>query len=56
MKEQFRHIKFRGDSLSRISAMQSIVSEYAAQDLRLTARQLYYQLVSRDLIPNVPSE
>jgi len=56
MKEQFRHIKFRGDSLARIREMQGIVSEYAAQDLRLTARQLYYQLVSRDLIPNVPSE
>jgi hypothetical protein len=56
MKKQFRKVKFRGDSLLRINEMQSIVSEYAVQDLRLTARQLYYQLVSRDLIPNEPAE
>jgi len=29
-----------------------IVDEYFAQDITLTNRQLYYQLVSRDIIPN----
>ena len=29
-----------------------IVNEYLAQDIPLTSRQLYYQLVSRDIIPN----
>ena len=35
-----------------LAAAVQIVSEYAAQWYRLTLRQLYYQLVSRDLIPN----
>lgn len=29
-----------------------IIAEYAAQDFDLTLRQLYYQLVARDFIPN----
>ena len=29
-----------------------IIGEYAAQGYRLTLRQLYYQLVARDIIPN----
>lgn len=51
-KIQFRQTKFKSESLARIVQMQEIVAEYAAQGLRLTARQLYYQFVSRDLIPN----
>ncbi len=49
---KFRDTNFRPDSLARIHQMQAIVKEYQAQGLRLTARQLYYQFVSRDLIPN----
>lgn len=49
---RFRTTKFRADSLLRIKQMQEIVAEYDAQGLRLTARQLYYQFVARDLIPN----
>jgi hypothetical protein len=49
---KFRDTKFRDDSLARINQMRAIVSEYQRQGLRLTARQLYYQFVSRDLIPN----
>ena len=51
-KIQFRHTKFKSESLVRIKQMQDIVNEYEQQGLRLTARQLYYQFVSRDLIPN----
>jgi hypothetical protein len=54
MKRAFRNTNFRPDSLARIAQMDSIVREYARQNLRLTARQLYYQFVSRDFIPNTP--
>lgn len=49
---QYRDTRFRRDSIERIKQMQEIVREYAAQGLRLTARQLFYQFVSRGLIPN----
>lgn len=55
-KKKFRNTNFRSDSLARIEQMSEIVEEYQAQGLRLTARQLYYQCVSRDLIPNTPAE
>lgn len=53
-KQQIRSVKFRPDSLVKIQQMNDIIDEYLAQDLRLTARQLFYQLVSRDMIPNTP--
>lgn len=52
MKRCFRTQKFRPDSLATIRRMCDIVEEYAQQDLRLTGRQLYYQFVSRDWLPN----
>lgn len=51
-KIEFRSTKFKRESLARIEQMQDIVTEYAEQDLKLTARQLYYQFVSRGLIAN----
>ena len=36
----------------RVAQCLAIIEEYAKQNLRLTLRQLYYQLVSRDVIPN----
>ena len=56
MKHRFRSIKFKPESLDKISKMVEIVTEYQEQDLRMTARQLYYQFVRRNLIPNVPAE
>lgn len=50
--QAYRSINFRKESLARIDQMVAIVDEYEAQGLRLTARQLYYQFVSRDFIPN----
>lgn len=44
---------FRADSAALIGRCNSIISEYLAQGFVLTLRQLYYQLVSRDVIPNV---
>ncbi len=52
-REAFRDKKFSAASLAMIARCDEIVEEYTAQGLRLTLRQLYYQLVSRDVIPNV---
>lgn len=43
---------FHHASLVRISQANSIIAAYTAQGFKLTLRQLYYQFVSRDLIPN----
>lgn len=42
----------RGEAKALLTEIAGIVRTYAAQGLRLTLRQLYYQLVSRDRIPN----
>lgn len=44
--------RFHSDSLDRIQQANRIIAEYQAQGFRLTLRQLYYQFVSRDLMPN----
>jgi hypothetical protein len=51
-KIQYRATNFRKDSLAKIMQMRTIVDEYMAQGLRLTARQLYYQFVARGYIEN----
>jgi hypothetical protein len=51
-KQQFRSTNFRGDTLARIAQARVIIDEYEGQ--KLTARQVYYQFVARDLIPNTP--
>jgi len=55
-RQKFRDTAFRADSLARIERLQEVVDEYKQQGLRLTARQLYYQFVSRDYCPNTPVE
>ncbi len=47
---------FSDKSLRRIVKANEIIAEYVAQGFVLTLRQLYYQFVSRDLIPNTPRE
>jgi len=44
--------EFRGKSLQMIDDANSIIDSYREQGLTLTLRQLYYQFVSRDLLPN----
>lgn len=44
--------KFSSDSLDLITAANKIIEEYQQQNLTLTLRQLYYQFVARDLLPN----
>jgi hypothetical protein len=41
---------------SRLAIINKIIEEYAEQGYRLTLRQLYYQLVSRGVIPNKAAE
>lgn len=43
---------FRDDKLELVGIANGIVAEYEAQGYGLTLRQLYYQMVSRDIIPN----
>lgn len=48
----YREQRFSLNVLEVISQAQVIISEYQDQGFSLTLRQLYYQFVSRDLIPN----
>lgn len=56
MREAFEEHTFRGKSLSVIETANDIIAQYQRQGFTLTLRQLYYQFVSRDLIPNQQSE
>lgn len=42
--------------MNTINKANEIIGEYLAQGYRLTLRQIYYQFVARDLIPNKVSE
>lgn len=53
MRQQFKEVKFKQESLDRIALCNEIIEQYQAQGLRLTLRQLYYQLVTRNAVPNV---
>jgi hypothetical protein len=52
MKEYFQDKNFRNATLGLIELINSILDEYNAAGYDLSLRQLYYQLVSRDYIPN----
>lgn len=52
MKQQFIYKNFRTKSRAIINKANEIIEEYSAQGYSLTLRQLYYQFVARDLIPN----
>ena len=47
---------FSATSLATIKRANTILVEYARQGYDLTLRQLYYQFVSRGLIPNKDTE
>lgn len=51
-KIQYRECNFKGERLALIDQANSIIATYRGQGYTLTLRQLYYQFVSRDLIPN----
>jgi hypothetical protein len=52
MKVQFRKIKLGPANRARLGIINNIIEEYRKQGFVLTLRQLYYQLVSRDVVPN----
>lgn len=54
MKSWYRDKNFTAASMSVINKANEIIEEYVAQGFVLTLRQIYYQFVARDLLPNVP--
>jgi len=55
-KIKYRNIKLNATSLGLVDVCNRIIEDYQSQGFRLTLRQLYYQLVSRDIIPNRQTE
>ena len=43
---------FSADRLQMIEKVNGVVAEYQKQGYSLTLRQVYYQMVARDIIPN----
>lgn len=52
MREAFISKRFHNESLGLISTINAILDNYEAQGYDLSLRQLYYQLVARNLIEN----
>lgn len=55
-KIKFRDVRLSNSNKERLEDINSIIVEYQEEGYKLTLRQLYYQLVSRDVIPNKQSE
>jgi hypothetical protein len=51
-REKFKDYAFKPASLALIKQCNEIIEDYLEQGFRLTLRQLYYQLVSRNIVPN----
>jgi len=51
-KIKYQDFNFRPATLDLIQTANRIIAEYQAQGFDLTLRQLYYQFVARDIIPN----
>ena len=50
MKEQFRYKKFQKKNVILLEKIKEILEEFDTQGIRVTLRQLYYQLVPRDIM------
>lgn len=50
--ERYQRFNFADSTLTLIDTMNSIIRSYLTQGFVLTVRQLYYQLVARDIIEN----
>ena len=55
-KIKFREIKMGKANLLKLETINKIIEEYQMDGYVLTLRQLYYQLVSRDIVPNKQAE
>lgn len=51
-KEQFKSIRFSPETEALIDQLNEIIEEYQDQGLTMTLRQLYYQMIGRDLFPD----
>lgn len=49
-------LRIKNTGLDKIDIVNSIIEEYQEQGYKLTLRQLYYQLVTREVIPNEQKE
>jgi hypothetical protein len=57
MKETYTEsLHLSRSNIDRLNQINAIIEEYRLQGYKLTLRQLYYQLVSRDVIPNKTEE
>lgn len=56
MKRSYCDFNFRATTLEIIEMANRIINEYKAEGYDLTLRQLYYQFVARNIIPNKQSE
>jgi hypothetical protein len=52
MKQKYKNIAFKPATLRMIETCNDIIESYQRMGFTLTVRQLYYQLVAKDLIPN----
>lgn len=52
MKQMYQTFEMRNSTLELIERMNVMVEDYMRQGFTLSVRQLYYQLVARDIIPN----
>lgn len=52
MRESYIQKSFQRASLVLIQKINEIIADYKSQGYKLTVRQLYYQLVSKALVPN----
>ena len=55
-KIKYKDWNFRNDSLERIAQINAILDDYVEQEYTVTLRQLYYQLVSKNIIANSKNE
>lgn len=51
---KFRDKRFGPAAYNLIDQCNEVIDRYMASDLRLTLRQLYYQLVTMNIVPNIP--
>lgn len=56
MKHAYCYTNFQAKTLKVIDTANNIIEEYQAEGYDLTLRQLYYQFVARDIIPNKQTE
>lgn len=56
MRKYFRDAKLSKKNREKLDLINDIIYDYQDQGYRLTLRQLYYQLVTRNVIPNKQTE